>query len=167
MDRDPYTRMVAVIRGETSERSATGETQPAGLGANPCKMRLGKVTQRVPLKISVAGVEQPAEALKINERLTKGAKWKVRITSPDSDYRNLTGQLSGPVSCSGEGCNPQLGAITSGQLHSTDTTIGRDTETGRATVEQLEIDLDVEDRVLLLTEDDQVFYIIMKVVDAV
>lgn len=34
-------------------------------------------------------------------------------------------------------------------------------------LEQLEIDLEVGDEVLLLTEDDQVFYIIMKVVDAV
>lgn len=167
MDRDPYTRMVAVIRGETSEKSTTGETQPAGLGANPCKMRLGKVTQRVPLKITVAGIEQPTEVLKINERLTRNAKWKVQITSPDSDYKGLTGQLSGPVKCSHEGCSPGLDKVTAGELHSTDTTIGKDTEASRATVEQLEIDLEVGDQVLLLTEDDQIFYILMKVVDAV
>lgn len=165
MDGNPYARMVAVIRGESSEQTPTSESKPAGLGANPCKMRLGKVTQRVPLKISVAGIVQPTEVLYINERLVKGAKWKVQITSPDSDYKGLTGELSGPVTCPGEGCSPQLGQVTDGNLHSTDTTIGK--PTAMATTEQLEIDLDVDDRVLLLTEDDQTFYIIMKVVKAV
>ena len=164
MDGNPYARMVAVIRGESSEQTPTSESKPAGLGANPCKMRLGKVTQRVPLKISVAGIEQPTEVLYINERLVKGAKWKMQITSPDSDYKGLTGELSGPVDCSGEG-SPQLGTVTDGQLHSTDTAIGK--PDAMATTEQLEIDLEVNDQVLLLTEDDQTFYIIMKVVKAV
>lgn len=167
MEGNPYARMVAVIRGESSEQTTTGETQPAGLGANPCKMRLGKVTQRVPLKITVAGIEQPTEVLYINERLVKGAKWKVKITSPDSDYKGLTGNLVGPVACPGEGCSPQLGPVTDGQLHSTDTTIGKDDPAKMATTEQMEIDLEVNDQVLLLTEDDQTFYIIMKVVAAV
>lgn len=167
MDRDPYTRLVSVMRAESSEQTTTGETASAGLGANPCKMRLGKVTQRAPLKISVAGTEQPTEVLRINERLTRSAKWKVQISSPDSNYNRLTGQLSGPVSCGGEGCNPQLGSVTDGTLRSTDTVIGKDTAAGMATVEQLEIDLEVGDQVLLLTEDDQMFYIMMKVVDAV
>jgi hypothetical protein len=165
MDGNPYARMVAVIRGETSEKTPTGETDHAGLGASPCKMRLGKVIQQVPLKLKVAGIEQPTEVLKINERLVKGAKWKVKITSEDSDYKALTGNLEGPVTCGGEGCAARLGAVTGGQLHSDDTRIG--SEEKKAVTEQLEIDLEVGDQVLLLTEDDQIFYILMKVVDAV
>lgn len=164
MSGDAYSRIVAVMRGESAEQTRTGETDYAGLGAAPVKMRLGVVTQQMPLKIKVAGIEQPTEALRINERLTKGAKWKVQIKSTDSDYRGLSGALSGPVNCSGEGCAPQLGQVTGGQLHSTDTTIG--TEENKAETEQLELDLEEGDQVLLLTEDDQIFFILMKVVDA-
>lgn len=46
-------------------------------------------------------------------------------------------------------------------MHSPDTVIDE------AQVEQLEIDLEAGDEVLLLTQDDQVFYVMMKVVDAV
>ncbi len=52
-------------------------------------------------------------------------------------------------------------ALTDGRVHSPDTVIDE------ARVEQLEIDLEAGDEVLLLTQDDQVFYIVMKVVDAV
>lgn len=167
MDGNPYARMLAVIRGETGEQTPTGETESAGLGANPCKMRLGIVTQRAPLKLKVASIEQPTRALRINERLVKGARWKVKITSPDSDYRQLTGQLQGPAVCPGGCGSPQLDAVTGGQLHSTDTTIGKDAEDGMATTEQLEIDLEAGDEVLLLTEDDQIFYIVCRMVKAV
>lgn len=167
MDGNPFARMLAVMREEGGESAAGGETRAAGLGAAACKLRLGKVTQRKPLKINVMGVEQPTQVLRINERLTDGAKWKVTIKSPDSDYNDLDGQLEGPVECPGGHGSPQLGAVTGGQLHSGDTVIGKDAEGSMATTEQLEIDLEVGDRVLLLTEDDQIFYIVMKVVDAV
>jgi hypothetical protein len=160
MDGNPYARMVALIRGESGEQTPTGETAQAGLGASPCKMRLGRVTRRAPLRISVAGIEQPAQALRINERLTKGARWQVKLTGGASDFDGLTGSLSGPVTCGGEGCSPELDAVTGGALHGTQTTVDE------ATVEQLEIDLEVGDQVLLLTEDDQIFYILMKVVVA-
>lgn len=51
--------------------------------------------------------------------------------------------------------------LTDGRVHSPDTVIDE------AQVEQLEIDLEAGDEVLLLTQDDQVFYVMMKVVDAV
>lgn len=167
MDGNPYARMLGVIRGESADQSAVGDTAQTGLGTAPCRMRIGTVTQRVPLKISVAGLEQPTENLRINERLIKNAQWKVQITSPESDYKQLTGILNAQVTCPGDGCAPKLEAVTDGALHSTDTQIGRDTETGKATVKQLEIDLDVGDQVLALTENDQIFYILMKVVKAV
>ena len=167
MDGNPYARMLAVMREEGGESAAGGETRAAGLGAAPCKMRLGKVTQRKPLKINVMGVEQPTQVLRINERLTDGAKWKVTIKSPDSDYKDLNGQLEGSVECPGGQGSPELGQVTGGRLHSGDTVIGKDSPGAEAQVEQTEVDLEVWDQVLLLTEDDQVFYILMKVVDAV
>ena len=46
-------------------------------------------------------------------------------------------------------------------------TIGKDSAGSEAQVRQLELDLEVGDQVLMLTEDDQRFFILMKVVDAV
>lgn len=136
-DGDPYVRMVSVMRGESAEVAA-GETGGA------VKMRLGTVARREPLEVIVAGTSQPAEALKINERLMKGAKWKTEITSQNSSFGHFTGPIS-----------------VDGTLRSNDVIIGQ------AEQEQLEIDLDVGDTVLLLTENDQIFYILMKVVGAV
>ena len=156
MDGNPYSKILDLIRAESSEETFNGETSVAGIGAGPAKMRLGQVIQKVPLKIKVAGIEQPTEVLRINERLVKGATWKAKTTSSNSDYKALTGALNGSVTCGGS-----LSDITAGQLHSADTTIDE------ATVEQLEIDLELGDEVLLLTTDDQIFFIIMKVVKAV
>lgn len=161
MDRSIYSRMISVMRREGSEVTPGGETSQAGLGAAPCRMRLGIVTQQVPLKIKVAGIEQPTQALRINERLIKGAKWKARLTSPDSTYNGLNGSLSGPVECAGGLGSPQLSTVTGGTLHSTETSMEQ------TVLEQLEIDLQTGDQVLLLTEDDQIFFILMKVVQAV
>ena len=86
-DGNPYSRMVSVMQAD------------AGAADDPAKLRVGTVARREPLEIVVAGLNQPAEALKIN--------------------RNLRNSL----------------------------------ETG--------------DTVLLLTEDDQLFYVLMKVVDAI
>lgn len=182
---NPYARMVAVMRGESVEHSASrsgaqgaqaaGETDQTGLGAGPVKMRLGRVTSRVPLKVKVAGIEQPTEALRINERLTKGAKWKTKLTAPvdvlgDQARRpsatffgptGVYGPVNGTVVCGGVGCAPKLTSIDNGALNVDDVIIDQ------AEHEQLEIDLEVNDQVLMLTEDDQMFYILMKVVNAV
>lgn len=159
MDGDPYARFVALGRNVSADAMPAGDSEQAGTGAAPARMRLGEVISREPLKVKVAGLTQPTQVLKINERLVKGAKWKAKTTSPNSDIKDFTGPISGPVS------TPHgLGALiefTGGEVHIPDTTIDE------ATVEQLELDLEVGDTVLLLTEDDQVFYIIMKVVDAV
>lgn len=161
MDGNAYSRILQTVRGETKRPAATQEDLQSGLGAADMKVRLGIVTQRAPLKISVAGIEQPTEVLRINERLTEGAKRKVKITSHKSDYKSLSGTLSGPITCPGGHGAPQLGTVDGGELSSKDTTIDEATE------EQLEIDLEVGDQVLVLTEDDQVFYIMCKVVKAV
>lgn len=161
MEGNPYARIIGVVRGETQADAAARESIQGGVGAAPMKARLGTVTQRVPLKIRVAGIEQPTEVLRINERLVKGARWRMKLTSPQSAYSGLVGALDGPISCLGGHGAPRLGKVTGGQLYSGDTAIDE------ASVEQLEIDLEVGDQVLTLTEDDQIFYIIMKVVDAV
>lgn len=161
MDGNPYARWVELIRGQSADAGPAGDSAHAGLGAAPARMRLGRVVSTLPLTVRVAGCVQPAGALKINERLVKGAKWKAKITSPDSQYNGLTGPISGPVTTPHGASTGALERLTDGQVHSTDTTIGQ------ATVEQLSLDLEEGDEVLLLTEDDQVFYIVMKVVDAV
>lgn len=159
MDGNPYARIVALMQSGAGREAPEGEH--SGLGALPVRMRIGKVVRRVPLEVEVAGIRQPTEGLRINERLVKDAKWKVKLKSPKSDYRQLTGQLAGPVDCPGGQGSPRLGEVTGGQIHSGDTLI----DEGEVT--QLEIDLEVGDKVLLLTEDDQIFYIVMKVVAAV
>ena len=158
-DGDPYARFLAIGQAQASDAGRAGDSQQAGLGAAPARMRLGEVITAAPLTVRVAGIPQPTKALRINERLTKGAKWKTKTTSPNSDYNGLTGPISGPVNTPhGTGA---LIEFTAGEVHSADTTIDE------AVVEQLEIDLEPGDEVLLLTEDDQIFYIVMKVVDAV
>lgn len=121
MEGNPYLRILAALHGDSP---GIQEGKDAGLGARPACMRLGEVTQRKPLKVRVAGIEQPTEVLWINERLTEGAAWREDIVSPTV-------------------------AIA------------------EADIFQREIDLDVGDQVLMLTEDDQLFFILMKVVKAV
>ena len=141
MDGNPYASFVALMQRQGEEYGPTGDSQQAGLGAVSARMRLGTVLTTAPLTVRVAGLTQPAAALRINERLVKGAKWKTKTISPDSDYSLLSGAVTG-------------------QIHSDDTVIDE------AVVEQLKLDLEPGDEVLLLTEDDQVFFIIMKVVPA-
>lgn len=121
MEGNPYLRMLAAFRHTDP---GIQESEAAGFGARPARMRLGEVTQRKPLKVCVAGIEQPTEVLWINERLTEGATWREDISSPTV-------------------------AIP------------------EADILQLEIDLDVGDQVLMLTEDDQIFFILARVVKAV
>lgn len=161
MEGDPYARWVELTRGQSSDAGPAGDSAQAGLGAAPARLRLGRVVSAVPLTVRVAGIVQPTQALRINERLVKGAKWNTKTTSPDSQYNGLTGPIYGPVTTPHGMSTGALEQLTDGQVHSPDTTIGQ------ATVEQLSLDLEEGDEVLLLTEDDQVFYIVMKVVDAV
>lgn len=159
MEENPFTRFLAMVQEETADAGPAGDSAQAGLGAAPARMRLGRVVSAAPLTVRVAGIVQPTKALRVNERLVKGAKWKVKLTSPDSDYNGLTGPIEGPVTTPhGTGA---LISLTDGQVHSPDTTMDQ------AVTEQLEIDLEAGDEVLLLTQDDQVFYVLMKVVDVV
>lgn len=142
MDGNPYAALAALARGTDLETGESRASAQAGLGAIQARMRLGRVVGTAPLTVNVSGLNQPPSALRVNERLVKGARWKTKTTSPNSDYRGLSG-------------------VVTGQVHSADTVIDE------AVVEQLELDLEAGDEVLLLTQDDQVFYIIMKVARAV
>ena len=158
MDGNPYAGLVALIREQGADANPVGDSAKAGLGAAPARMRLGTVVSTAPLKVRAAGLVQPPSALRINERLVKGARWKTRTTSPNSDIKDFTGPISGPVQ--GVHGIGSLIEFTGGEVHLPDTVIDE------ATVEQLELDLAVGDTVLLLTEDDQEYYIVMKVVGA-
>lgn len=158
MDGNPYSRFVAVVRGESETAAPAGSV---GLGAAPARMRLGIVTQREPLKIRVAGIEQPTQALRINERLVKGDRWTVRLSGQNAAQNGLSVKLTGAVDCPGGCGSPQLSSVAGGSLQSAEISMER------VTLEQLKIDLAVGDQVLLLTEDDQIFFILMKVVQAV
>lgn len=159
MDGDPYAGLIALMRGQGEDANPAGDSRQAGMGATPARLRLGTVVSTAPLKVRTAGLVQPPSALRINERLVKGARWKTRTTSPNSDIKDFTGPISGPVQ--GVHGIGSLIEFTGGEVHIPDTVVDE------AAVEQLELDLDAGDTVLLLTEDDQMFYIIMKVVDAV
>ncbi|MCI8915513.1 MAG: hypothetical protein HFF26_02435 [Oscillospiraceae bacterium] len=161
MEGNPYAGILALIRAQEADAAPSGESARAGLGAAPARMRLGTVVCAMPLTVKVAGITQPAGALRVNERLTKGAWWRLKLTSPDSRYNELTGPIQGPVTTPHGAGTGALEALTDGRVHSGDTTIDQ------ARAEQLELDLEAGDEVLLLTEDDQVFYILMKVVKAV
>ena len=137
MECDPYAGLMALMRGQGMDANPAGDSAQAGTGAAPARMRLGRVVSAAPLTVRVAGIVQPTKALRINERLVKGARWKTKTTSPNSDYSGLTGPIEGPVSTPhGTGA---LIALTDGRVHSPDTVIDE------AQVEQLEIDLETGD----------------------
>ena len=157
MDGDPYSRMISVMRNESAGQSDAGGAAQAELGSGPARMRLGRVVGLDPLQIRVAGMNLPASAFKINERLTDGSTWMMELASENSLYAGLKGTLACPCPLDSGGGGHQVGG---GSLAS-DSTIIRE-----ATATQLGLALALGDELLLLTEDDQRFYILMKVVSA-
>lgn len=142
-DGNPYARMAALMHDEAGQTST----------ARSAILRLGTVVQQKPLEVTTAGVRLPVEALRINERLAKGAKWKTKLTAP--------------VDVLDDPARLPAGAFTRVKDVMGSTVYNDEVSIDQAEQEQLEIDLETGDTVLLLTEDDQVFYILMKVVDAV
>lgn len=59
MDGDPYAAMVAMMHEQGADRES----------ASVPRMRLGRVTGAAPLRVRVAGTEQPAGALRLDPRL--------------------------------------------------------------------------------------------------
>ncbi len=119
-----------------------GEAQKQ-LNANGMKSYLGKVLSADPLSVSVAGTVQSADHFYINEALCKGHKEKAKL---EGSYEG-TGLA---CSCTGGYNAPTI----SGQM--------------KAEVEEevLEPVLQVGDLVVCLSADDQIFYLICRVVKA-
>lgn len=88
MDGNPYTRFVALSRGTASDENPAGDSAQAGLG---------EVVTAAPLTVRVTGIVQPTSALRINERLVKGAEWEADIADLGGDFSELTGPIAGPV----------------------------------------------------------------------
>lgn len=131
MEQDPYAKFVDLGRQMSAEPTFDLRETSANMEGSAVRLREGIVDTVIPLSVKVAGLKQPANALRVNERLTKGAKWRGKIDSKQADFRSSTSNV-----------------------------------VADAEFEQLELDLEAGDRVLLLTCDDQTFYIVMKVVDA-
>lgn len=118
-------------------RKAGGE----GAQAGRLRLRLGTVRAVSPLSVEVAGTEQEAERFYICHRLVRGHTEKIKLTGG-------AGGFSANGGTHGVSIDPGTVQIT--QL--------------TATLE--EPVLQAGDLVLLLTDDDQTFYLIDKVVQA-
>lgn len=135
MKEDPFSGLYNLMR------TAGGADVPP----EAARLRLGKVLSVAPLKVDVAGTMQEAERFYISHRLTDGHTEKLSVS-----VSAVSGDLSISASC-GNGSHSAM-AISSG-------TVALD-----AVATQDGPVLKKGDQVLLLTTDDQVFYIIDKVV---
>lgn len=139
MEQDAYSEILDVMRATAA---------PSGL-AGPVHVRLGKVLAVTPLKVDVAGTIQEAERFYISHRLLKDHKEIM-----DLDCTEVSGSFSLTASCSEGAHSGSAASMASGTIKA------RCTETLAEPV------LQPEDVVLLLTDDDQIFYLIDKVVRA-
>lgn len=137
MEQDPYSELFHIMR--TAGRSGG----PVG----PAHLRLGEVLSALPLKVDVAGTVQEADRFYISHRL----------------LQDHTETLA--LECSGVSGGLQISASCPYGAHSS-MSVGSGTLSARAAATQAEPVLKAGDLALLLTEDDQVFYLIDKVVKA-
>lgn len=114
----------------------------------PAHLRLGTVLTADPLKVDVAGTIQEADRFYISHRLVKGHQELLKLEGD-----GVNGELSIHASC-GYGSHSSM-SVSSGTLASP-----------HCLATQAEPVLKPGDEVLLLTEDDQVFYLMDKVVKA-
>lgn len=138
MREDPFSGLYGMMR------EAGGAAVPDG----NARLRLGTVLSVTPLKVDVAGTEQEAARFWIAHRLVDGHREKLRVTGSA-----VSGALAINASC-GKGFHTAM------DIHSG--TVALD-----AVATQDGPVLAAGDTVLLLTEDDQIFYIIDKVVQCV
>ncbi|MEG0780766.1 MAG: DUF2577 family protein, partial [Oscillospiraceae bacterium] len=115
--------------------------------AGAIRLRLGTVVSATPLRLDVAGLIVEGSDLYLCDRLRAGHREKLTVESSQ-----VTGAVSGSVSCS------HAPAVLSYTIQSGTARLGT------ATVVLLESPLQAGDAVLLLTEDDQTFYCMDKVV---
>lgn len=147
---DAYDKIYGAMRAAGAQAAAEGAV----------RLRLGEVLSPLPLKIDVAGTVQEAERIRICRSLTAGSACRASLKGTGLTTGEVSGPVTGAVSCGGHG-SPRLTAVTGGTLSA---------ETARVddlTLTRLELGLEAGDTVLLLTDDDQIFYLIDKVVQAI
>jgi len=147
---DAYDTIYSAMRTAGAEAASAGAV----------RLRLGEVLSPLPLKLDVAGTVQEAERIKICHSLTVGSTYRAALKGVKQTSDGLSGPVDGDVACGGHG-SPKLTTITGGTLYA-ETAAVED-----LTLTRLEIGLRKGDIVLLLTDDDQTFYLIDKVVGAV
>lgn len=115
----------------------------------PAHLRLGTVISADPLAVDVAGTTQEAERFYISHRLVKEHQELLRL-----DCTSVTERFTLSVPCPISAHSGDPGSST-GMLY-----------TPHCVATQAEPVLKAGDEVLLLTEDDQIFFVIDKVVKA-
>ena len=141
MQGDVYSEFVDMMR--------TAHLDPYGLG--PLHLRRGPVLGLDPLKIDVAGTPQEAERFFICHRLLKGHQETLDLKCTEVSARF---SLTASCPCPDGGHSGSAASANDGTL------------TAKAVATVAEPVLKEGDIVLLLTEDDQTFYLIDKVVQA-
>lgn len=139
MREDPYSEMAAMMR------EAAGPGGPMG----PIHLLRGVVLSAEPLRVDAAGTIQEADRIYISHRLVKEHQELLRL-----DCGDVAEQFALSVSCPISAHSGDPGSST-GTLY-----------TPHCVATQAEPVLKPGDEVLLLTEDDQIFYLIDKVVKA-
>ncbi len=140
MQGDAYSEMIDVMR-------AAG--QPA-IPVGHAHLRLGTVLSADPLSVDVAGTTQEAERIYISHRLVQEHQELLRL-----DCVGVYQHFSLSVACPASAHVSSSATAASGTLN-----------TPRCVATQAEPVLKPGDEVLLLTEDEQVFFLIDKVVKA-
>lgn len=139
MREDPYSGLVSLMQEAGRPQGPVG----------PAHLRLGTVLSADPLKVDVAGTIQEAGRFYISHRLVKEHWELLRL-----DCTGVSEQFSLTASCP-ISAHPGSAASSSGSL-----------ATPHCVATQAEPVLKPGDEVLLLTEDDQIFFVIDKVVRA-
>ena len=140
MKENPYSAMIGVMR------QAAEPSGPAG----PIHLLLGKVLSADPLKVDVAGTPQEADRFYVSLHLLKG--WKETL---DLECSEVSGRFALTASCPCPDGGGHSGSAA---------TMADGTMTAKCSATLAETVLKQGDLVLLLSEDNQVFYLIDKVV---
>lgn len=140
MKEDPYSALAGMMR----------DAGQSGGFFTPIRLLLGTILSASPLKVDVAGTIQEAERIYISHRLVEG-------------HRELL-----ELACTGVSASFSLSASCPKSAHggSAASASGGTLATPRCAATQAEPVLKPGDEVLLLTQDDQIFYLIDKVVKA-
>lgn len=140
MREDPYSGFVSLMQEAGQPKGPVG----------PARLRLGTVLSADPLKVDVAGTPQEAERFYISHRLVQEHQELLRLDCVEVDS-SFSLSVSCPKSAhSGSSATARVGKM----------------QTPHCVATQAEPVLKPGDEVLLLTEDDQIFFVIDKVVKA-